>query len=76
MELRLPETPRIGDKIDLRMFDDQKYSRGCVYEVNHMVFGNEVEMQVHPRDNEYHRWLKLKKEYEWIESIRPQDKWV
>lgn len=66
VNIKLPFTPRIGDNINLEFIDRTKYTRGCVYNVEHTITGNSqnIYIQVHPFDNEYSRWQKLKEHHD------------
>jgi len=74
--LKLDETPRVGDIINIPITDGLKYSRGIVYEVEHTINGHEhhIEILAHPSKGEYERWLRLKENYEdherWLRRIR------
>lgn len=64
-KLVLPVAPRIGESIDLSFLNEEKYSRGTVYDIMHEIdgFTQEVVVYVHLFQNMYEYWQKLK---EWL----------
>lgn len=77
IEMVLPVTPRIGDEISIPMIEHiGKFYRGYVHEVHHAIKGTtqEIYLEVHPNHDYYHRWIKMKQEYEdwkrWIASLK------
>ncbi len=86
VQVVLPVTPRIGDFIELPFTryssgfsSDDKYSFGYVHDVYHFIRGTtqEIVIQVHPRENIYYKWEKMKDEYEdhkrWLKRLRADD---
>ena len=67
IEMELPVTPRIGEEVTIPFIEETgKYYRGYVHEIKHKITGNtqEIMIYVHPWDDYYHRWVKMKEEYE------------
>lgn len=68
LEMVLPVTPRLGEEVTIPFIEETgKFYRGYVHEIKHKITGNtqEIMIYVHPWDNYYHRWVKMKEEYEW-----------
>ncbi|WP_370089400.1 hypothetical protein [Ekhidna sp.] len=66
--LKLTHAPRIGEHIDLAFIEgNENYKRGYVYDVRHSIYGDyhEINVYVHPFNNYYHQWDKMKKDFEW-----------
>lgn len=85
LQVVLKVTPRIGDFIELPFTrynsgfsSDDKYSFGYVHDVYHIIRGTtqEIVIQVHPRENIYYKFEKMKEEYEdhkrWLKMIRSE----
>jgi len=69
----LDRTPRIGETISLEFMDqDSNWDKGCVHEVEYVMKGDHLEIMVHvhPTQNEYYRWIKLKGEYDLWERLK------
>lgn len=68
IEMELPVTPRIGEEVNIPFLEETgKFYRGYVHEIKHKITGNtqEIMIYVHPWDDYYHRWVKMKEGYEW-----------
>lgn len=73
MEMILPVTPHLGEEIEIPFVNETgKFYRGYVHEITHKITGNsqEIFMVVHPWDDFYHRWVKMKEEFERKKSWR------
>lgn len=77
LEMELPVTPRIGEELTIPFLEETgKFYRGYVHEVKHKITGNtqEIMIYVHPWDDYYYQWVKMKDEYErrqrWKASLR------
>jgi hypothetical protein len=75
VQMVLPITPRIGEEIEIPFIQETgKFYRGYVHEVTHRIKGNtqEIQIVVHPWDDFYYKWVKMKEEYErrkrWLAS--------
>jgi hypothetical protein len=67
LELGLPVTPRLGEKVTIPFLEEAgKFYRGYVHEIKHKITGNsqEIMIYVHPWDDYYYQWVKMKDEYE------------
>ncbi len=65
--MNLPVTPRLGEEIEIPFIQEtDKFYRGYVHEITHKITGTtqEIFIIVHPWDDYYHRWVKMKEEYE------------
>lgn len=72
IKIVLPVSPSIGDEISIPFIDQTgKNYRGYVHSVQHTITGTtqEVYLEVHPIHNYYHKWLKMKNEYEYWKSF-------
>jgi hypothetical protein len=66
--MELPFIPRIGEEISFEFLSrSDKFYHGYVHNVEHEFDGVEqkIYIDVHPLDNYYFRWQKLKDEYEY-----------
>jgi hypothetical protein len=66
-EMILPVTPRIGEEVTIPFIEETgKFYRGYVHEIKHKITGNtqEIMIYIHPWDNYYNQWVKMKDEYE------------
>lgn len=77
MEMVLPFTPRLGEEIEIPFVQETgKFYKGYVNEIKHKITGNtqEIMIYVHPWNDYYYQWAKMKDEYErrqrWIASMR------
>jgi hypothetical protein len=77
LEMILPVTPRLGEEIEIPFVKESgKYYRGYVHEIKHKITGTtqEIELDIHPMDDFYYKWVKMAEEYEkrkrWLASIR------
>jgi hypothetical protein len=77
LEIELPVTPRIGEEVTIPFLEEAgKFYSGYVHEVKHKLTGNtqEIMIFVHPWDDYYYQWVKMKDEYErrqrWKASMR------
>ena len=77
IDMVLPSTPRIGEKITIPFINqNDKNYRGYVHNVTHTITGTtqEVLVEVHPYHDYYHKWIKMKNDYEdwerWISSLK------
>jgi len=64
---------QIGDEIEIPIVSETgKFTRGYVHRIQHRIVGHtqEVFLWVHPWDNYYYKWEKLKEEYESIKRWR------
>jgi hypothetical protein len=71
----LPVTPRIGEEIEIPFVEGiGKLYRGYVHQIRHRITGDtqEILIDVHPWNDFYHKWVKMKNEFErrksWKES--------
>ena len=67
MEMILPVTPRLGEEIEIPFVNETgKFYKGYVHEITHRITGatQEIFLIVHPWDDFYHRWVKMKEAYE------------
>ncbi|MCB0479188.1 MAG: hypothetical protein KDC84_13550 [Crocinitomicaceae bacterium] len=67
-ETKLPFLPRIGESISLDFIDDPlKFNRGYVNEIRYEIEGHtqRVIIYVHPFNDFYHQWRKMKDKHEW-----------
>lgn len=67
VEVNLPFVPRIGEKINIEFLGVTDYfKQGYVHNVEHNIESNRqlIYIDVHPLDNDYARWEKLKEKYE------------
>jgi hypothetical protein len=67
VQMKLPVTPRIGEEIEIPFVQETgKFYRGYVHEIKHRITGKEQEILivVHPWDDYYNKWIKMKEEYE------------
>jgi len=77
LEMTLPITPRIGEEIEIPFVQETgKFYRGYVHEIKHRITGStqEILLMVHPWNDYYHKWEKMKEKYEydkrWLASLR------
>lgn len=73
LDVELPYIPRIGERIDLRILEfTGKVKSGYVHSITHEINGKtqEIYIEVHPFDNEYERWQKMKETYEEMQLMR------
>jgi hypothetical protein len=73
LQMILPIIPRIGEEIEIPFLQETgKFYKGYVHEVTHRINGNtqEIQIVVHPWDDYYYRWVKMKEEYERRKSWR------
>jgi hypothetical protein len=73
----LPFIPRIGEEIRLEYLGyGDKINSGYVHRIEHKINGSfqEIYIEVHPIDNEYARWQKLKEEYERDQAWKRQNR--
>ena len=77
--MTLPITPRIGEEIEIPFVEETgKFYRGYVHEVKHRITGTiqEVLITVHPWNDLYYKWIKMKDEYEyrerWLKNLSNQ----
>jgi hypothetical protein len=77
LEMKLPVTPRLGEEIEIPFVKESgKYYRGYVHEIKHKITGStqEIELDIHPMDDFYYKWVKMSEEYEnrkrWLAGIR------
>jgi|WetSurMetagenome_2_1015567.scaffolds.fasta_scaffold59854_4 hypothetical protein len=73
----LPVTPSAGDEISFPFMDETgNYERGYVHSVLHTINGKrqEIYIEVHPWNNFYYKWQKLKTDYEnhkqWMQMMK------
>ena len=67
IEMILPVTPRIGEEVTIPFIEETgNFYRGYIHEIKHKITGStqEIFIIVHPWDDYYHRWMKMKEEYE------------
>ncbi len=67
VDIELPYIPRIGERIDLNILEfSGKVKSGYVHSIRHEIKGKtqEIYIEVHPFDDEYERWQKMKETYE------------
>lgn len=67
LEMVLPVTPRIGEEITIPFVEETgKYYRGYVHEIKHNINGStqEIQLFIHPWNNYYNKWIKMKDDYE------------
>jgi hypothetical protein len=67
IEVKLQYIPRIGEQICIPFLEyNNMCTSGYVYNIRHSIKGKTqvINIDVHPIDNEYKRWLKMKEEYE------------
>jgi hypothetical protein len=67
IEMILPVTPRLGEEIEIPFVSETgQFYRGYVHEITHKIYGitQEILIIVHPWHDYYHRWVKMKEEYE------------
>ena len=64
--LQLKETPRIGEYIEFESVPGNRFERGIVHEVRHVIQGKTqiIEVYAHSFETDYDRWMKLKEKYE------------
>lgn len=63
----LPITPQLGDEIEIPIVSETgNYSRGYVHRIHHRIMGHiqEIFLWVHPWNDNYYKWAKMKDEYE------------
>jgi len=77
IEMVLPSTPSIGDEITIPFIEQNGVNyRGFVHNVSHTITRTtqEVLVEVHPYNGYYHKWIKMKNEYEnwkrWTASLK------
>jgi hypothetical protein len=66
----LPETPKIGERINLSSFNrDVAFNYGFIYDIDHVItpYTQRITIWVHPFKDYYHHWMKMKKKYEFDE---------
>ncbi|MDD4109056.1 MAG: hypothetical protein PHH93_10090 [Prolixibacteraceae bacterium] len=66
IRLNLKSTPRVGESIEFESVPANHFYRGIVHDINHIIEGKKqiIQVWVHPWENEYSRWIRLKDEYE------------
>lgn len=64
--MKLPHTPRIGEKIDLRFLEGWYFTHGHVHEIQHEIDGatQKIVVYIHPLNNYAWKWKRLKEEVE------------
>lgn len=77
IEMVLPVTPQIGEEIEFPLIKQTgRNYRGYIHSVKHSIDGvtQVVYLDVHPFNNYYYKWAKMKDEYEyrerWIASLK------
>ena len=69
----LPVIPRLGEEIEIPFIQETgNFYRGHVHEIKHKITGNtqEIMIYVHPWDDYYYKWVKMKEEFERRKSWR------
>lgn len=75
IKVQLKVIPRIGECIEFEYVPGNRFERGTVHEIRHIIQGKTqvIEVHAHPWDTEYDHWMRLKKEYEghqrWLKQI-------
>jgi hypothetical protein len=67
VQMKLPVTPQIGEEIEIPFVQETgKFYRGYVHEIKHRITGTtqEILIIVHPWEDYYYKWEKMKNEYE------------
>jgi hypothetical protein len=76
IQMVLPVSPTIGDVIELPFAEQTGMNyRGYVHSRSHRITGNlqEVYLEVHPFHDYYHKWIKMKEDYE--DWVRWKERW-
>jgi len=65
-------TPRVWERIDLQFMEDNKYTSGYVHNITHRIKGSsqDILVEVHPFEDEFHRWKRMQEDYENWQQIR------
>ena len=75
INLLLKVIPRIGEYIEFELVPGNRFERGIVHDVRHIIQGKTqiIEVHAHPLETDYDRWMKLKEKYEarqkWLKQI-------
>lgn len=67
IEMSLPVTPRLGEEVIIPFIEETgKFYRGYIHEIRHKITGTtqEIFFIVHPWDDFYCRWEKMKEKQE------------
>jgi hypothetical protein len=78
IQAELPFIPRIGEEIRWDFLAESgKFYHGYVHNVEHEIDGvkQNIYIDVHPLDNVYFRWQKLKEEYEYEQRRDRERSW-
>ncbi|MFY0653883.1 MAG: hypothetical protein JXQ96_17720 [Cyclobacteriaceae bacterium] len=72
VHLELPETPKVGEFIEIRFLDNSVWTSGYVNEVHHQIDGHcqHISVLVYPSRNEYFRWKRMEEEYVRRDNVR------
>ena len=64
--LQLKVIPRIGEYIEFELVPGNRFERGIVYDIRHIIQGKTQIIEVHALhlETDYDRWMKLKEKYE------------
>lgn len=68
IQMVLPVTPQIGEEISIPFFEHiGKNYRGYVHSIRHEIKGKtqEIYIEVHPSNDYYYKWMKMKEDYEY-----------
>lgn len=67
INMKLQVTPRIGEVIEIPLIQETgRFYKGYVHSISHRIFGKtqEISIDLHPWDNYYYKWAKMKDDYE------------
>lgn len=78
IQAELPFIPRIGEEIRWDFLAESgKFYHGYVHNIEYEIDGvkQNIYIDVHPLDNVYYRWQKLKEEYEYQQRRKREQSW-
>ncbi len=80
IQLHLSHIPRIGEEIRINILEHNNLiTNGYVHRIEHSIIGKTqvILIELHPFDNDFARWEKLKEKYEeekrWKEYLKRQE---
>ncbi len=77
--LKLPYIPRVGERINIDVLEySGEINSGYVHSITHEIKGKmqEINIEVHPIDNEYERWQKMKETYEEKQRMKAYHRYI
>ena len=77
IDMKLQVTPRIGEAIEITLIQETgNFYSGYVHSIKHHIIGKtqEIHIDIHPWDNYYYKWAKMKDDYERMKKWEEYDR--